>query len=454
MHYTFRIEECICRIELDNMEIAFNSLSPWRWLTGSLLVVLILGCDKKPDRESLFTGEVKVGILHSRTGSLSISEHTVAEAELMAITEINAAGGVRIGDQRLKVVAVEEDGQSDWPTFAHLAAKLIDIDQVSVVFGGWTSASRKEMLPVFESRDHLLFYPIQYEGEECSRNVFYAGATPNQQAEPAIRWLLENRSQQFLLIGSDYVYPRTANRIIKKQLAGSGGHLLGEIYIPLGDENMQPVITEILRAMPTGGVIINTINGDSNVAFFKTMYDAGITQDPRYSIMSFSVSEEEVFAIGPKYLEHSLASWNFFQSFESQNAKQFTQRFQAMYGVHRVTNDPAEAAYDMVHIWALAAVKAKSVDPALVREMLPGIVFQGPEGLVEVQANHHLKKRSLIGKVQADGQFKILHDGGFIAPKAWSQWLPENEGYRCDWTSDRPDASRFKINAIVNTEEG
>lgn len=454
MHYTFRIEECICRIELDNMEIAFNSLSPWRWLTGSLLVVLILGCDKKPDRESLFTGEVKVGILHSRTGSLSISEHTVAEAELMAITEINAAGGVRIGDQRLKVVAVEEDGQSDWQTFAHLAAKLIDIDQVSVVFGGWTSASRKEMLPVFESRDHLLFYPIQYEGEECSRNVFYAGATPNQQAEPAIRWLLENRSQQFLLIGSDYVYPRTANRIIKKQLAGSGGHLLGEIYIPLGDENMQPVITEILRAMPTGGVIINTINGDSNVAFFKTMYDAGITQDPRYSIMSFSVSEEEVFAIGPKYLEHSLASWNFFQSFESQNAKQFTQRFQAMYGVHRVTNDPAEAAYDMVHIWALAAVKAKSVDPALVREMLPGIVFQGPEGLVEVQANHHLKKRSLIGKVQADGQFKILHDGGFIAPKAWSQWLPENEGYRCDWTSDRPDASRFKINAIVNTEEG
>ena len=446
--------KCIYRIELDNMEIAFKSLSHWRWLTCSLLVVLILGCDTQPELESLFTGEVKVGILHSRTGSLSISEHTVAEAELMAITEINAAGGIKIGDQRLKVVAVEEDGQSDWPTFAHLAARLIDVDQVSVVFGGWTSASRKEMLPVFESRDHLLFYPIQYEGEECSRNIFYAGATPNQQAEPAVSWLLENRSKQFFLIGSDYVYPRTANRIIKKQLARSGGHLLGEIYIPLGDKDMQPVIKEILRAMPNGGVIINTINGDSNVAFFKTIYEAGITFDPRYSIMSFSVSEEEVFAIGPKYLEHSLASWNFFQSLESQNAKQFTQRFQAMYGVHRVTNDPAEAAYDMVHIWALAAVKAKSVDPALVREMLPGIVFEGPQGRVEVQPNHHLKKRSLIGKIQADGQFKIVHDGGLIAPEAWSQWLPENAGYSCDWTSDRPDAGRFKTSTNVNTEEG
>ena len=310
------------------------------------------------------------------------------------------------------------------------------------------------MLPVFESRDHLLFYPIQYEGEECSKNIFYAGATPNQQAEPAVNWLLKNRSKQFFLIGSDYVYPRTANRIIKKQLADSGGQLLGEIYVPLGDKNMQPAISEISRAMPDGGVIINTINGDSNVAFFETIYAAGITHDARYSIMSFSVSEEEVFAIGPKYLEHSLASWNFFQSLESQNAKEFTRRFQAMHGIHRVTNDPAEAAYDMVHIWALAAVKANSVDPALVREALPGTIFEGPEGRVEVQPNHHLKKRVFIGEVQANGQFKIIHDGGFLAPLAWSQWLPENAGYICDWTIDRPDAGRFKAGADISAEEG
>jgi urea transport system substrate-binding protein len=297
-------------IELSSMEITFNNLSHWHWhwLTCWLVVALILGCDSESGAAKRFTGEVKVGILHSRTGSLSISEHTVAEAELMAITEINAAGGIKIDDQRLKIVPIEEDGQSDWPTFARLAERLIDVDQVSVVFGGWSSASRKEMLPVFESRDHLLFYPIQYEGEECSKNIFYAGATPHQQAEPAVNWLLKNRSKQFFLIGSDYVYPRTTNRIIKKQLAGLGGHLLGEIYVPLGDKNMQQVISEISRAMPDGGVIINTINGDSNVAFFETIYAAGITHDARYSVMSFSVSEEEVLAIGPEYLEHSLAS--------------------------------------------------------------------------------------------------------------------------------------------------
>ena len=427
-----------------SMKIVYNDVLQWRRLACALMLTLVVGCDTESDTGQQFTGEVKVGILHSRTGSLSISEHTVAEAELMAIAEINAAGGIKIGNQRLKIVPIEEDGQSDWPTFARLAERLIDVDQVAVVFGGWTSASRKEMLPVFESRDHLLFYPIQYEGEECSKNIFYAGATPNQQAEPAVDWLLENRGKQFFLLGSDYVYPRTVNRIIKAQLAGSGGQLLGEVYVPLGGKNMQPVIDEIAQVMPDGGVIINTINGDSNVAFFETAYASGITHEAGYSIMSFSVSEEEVFAIGPKYLEHSLASWSFFQSLENKKAKEFTAGFRAMHGVHRVTNDPAEAAYDMVHIWALAAQKANSVDPSLVREALPGTVFEGPEGRVEVQPNHHLKKRSLIGELQADGQFKILHDAGVIEPQVWSQWLPENKGYIADWTIDRPDAGRFK----------
>jgi urea transport system substrate-binding protein len=223
--------------------------------------------------------------------------------------------------------------------------------------------------------------------------------------------------------------------------------VVGEIYVPLGDKNMQPAIDEILHKMPDGGVIINTINGDSNVAFFETAYAMGVTDSAGYSIMSFSVSEEEVFSIGPKHLQHSLASWGFFQSIQTAKATGFTRRFKAMNGIHRVTNDPAEAAYDMVHIWAIAAVKANSVDPRLVRQALPGTVFEGPEGEVEVQSNHHLKKRIFIGEVQADGQFKIIHDGGFIAPQAWSQWLPENVGYRCDWTSGRPDAGRFKPDA-------
>ena len=197
--------------------MSFNCVSPYQCLLLLPLVVLMLGCTAESETTSQFTGEVKVGILHSRTGSLAISEHTVAEAELLAIAEINRAGGIKINEQQLKIIPIEEDGQSDWPTFARLAERLIDVDEVAVIFGGWTSSSRKAMLPIFESRNHLLFYPIQYEGEECSKNIFYAGATPNQQAEPAVNWLLENRGQVFFLIGSDYVYPRTVNRIIKAQ---------------------------------------------------------------------------------------------------------------------------------------------------------------------------------------------------------------------------------------------
>jgi len=425
--------------------MSFNCVFPYQCLWLVPLVALMLGCTAESETTSQFTGEVKVGILHSRTGSLAISEHTVAEAELLAIAEINRAGGIKINEQQLKIVPIEEDAQSDWPTFARLAERLIDVDEVAVIFGGWTSSSRKAMLPIVESRDHLLFYPIQYEGEECSKNIFYAGATPNQQAEPAVNWLLQNRGKVFFLIGSDYVYPRTVNRIIKAQLASVGGLLAGEDYIPLGYKNLQPAIDDILRAMPEGGVIINTINGDSNVAFFETAHAAGLTHSNGYSIMSFSVSEEEVFAIGPKYLKGSLASWGFFQSLDTDKSKEFTDKFQAMNGIHRVTNDPAEAAYDMVHIWASAAMKANSVQPALVREALPGTAFEGPEGRVEVRPNHHLKRRVLIGEVQVNGQFKIVHDAGFHEPQAWSQWLPENIGYRCDWTSGRPDAGRYKI---------
>ena len=225
-----------------------------------------------------FDGEVKVGILHSRSGTMAISENTVAEAELMAIDEINKAGGVKVDGKKLKIVPVEEDGASDWPTFAEKSKKLIDQDKVAVVFGGWTSASRKAMLPVYEAKDHFLFYPIQYEGQECSKNIFYTGATPNQQAEPAVEWLLKNKGKDFFLVGSDYVYPRTANTIIKEQLKAQGGKLVGEDYLPLGNTEVAPIIAKIKAALPKGGVIVNTLNGDSNVAFFKQMKAAGITQ--------------------------------------------------------------------------------------------------------------------------------------------------------------------------------
>ncbi|MFZ9269633.1 MAG: urea ABC transporter substrate-binding protein [Prochlorococcaceae cyanobacterium] len=407
--------------------------------------ISLVACGGGDQAGGKFDGEVKVGILHSRSGTMAISENTVAEAELMAIDEINAKGGITIDGKKLKIVPVEEDGASDWPTFAEKAKKLIDQDQVAVVFGGWTSASRKAMLPVFEAKDHFLFYPIQYEGQECSKNIFYSGAAPNQQAEPAVDWLLQNKGKDFFLVGSDYVYPRTANTIMKEQLKASGGKVVGEDYLPLGNTEVAPIIAKIKQALPKGGVIVNTLNGDSNVAFFKQMKAAGITPANGYSIMSFSIAEEEIAAIGPEYLEGTYAAWNFFQSLDTPASKEFTKNFKAKYGDKRVTNDPAEAAYMMVYLWAAAAEKANSVDDNKVREALIGVTFDAPEGKVTVMPNHHVDKRVLIGEVQKDGMFKILQDKGFVKPVAWNQYVPETKGYTCDWTQKRPDAGKFKM---------
>ena len=392
-----------------------------------------------------FDGVVKVGILHSLSGTMAISEKTVAEAELMAIEEINAKGGITIDGKKLKIVPVEEDGASDPNTFLEKAKKLIDQDQVAVVFGGWTSASRKAMLPVFEAKDHFLFYPIQYEGQECSQNIFYTGATPNQQAEPAVSWLLKNKGKDFFLVGSDYVYPRTANTIMKEQLKVEGGNLVGEDYLPLGNTEVAPIIAKIKQALPKGGVIVNTLNGDSNVAFFKQMKAAGITPANGYSIMSFSIAEEEVAAIGPEYLEGTYAAWNFFQSLDTPASKKFTTDFKAKYGENRVTNDPAESAYNMVYLWAAGAEKANSVDDNAVRKALIGVTFDAPQGKIEVQPNHHTTELVMIGEVQKDGMFKIIENQGVVKPIAWNQFVPETKGYTCDWTQDRPDAGKFKM---------
>ena len=405
----------------------------------------LVACGGGEQASGDFTGEVKVGILHSRSGTMAISENTVAEAELLAIDEINARGGVKIDGKKLRIVPIEEDGASDWPTFAEKATKLIDQDHVVVVFGGWTSASRKAMLPIFEAKDHFLFYPIQYEGQECSKNIFYSGAAPNQQAEPAVAWLLKNKGRDFFLVGSDYVYPRTANTIVKAQLRVSGGRVVGEDYVPLDNTEVAPIITKIKQALPKGGVIVNTLNGDSNVAFFKQMKEAGITPAKGYWIMSFSIAEEEIAAIGPKYLEGTYATWNYFQTLNTTASKEFTGSFKAKYGENRVTNDPAEAAYTMVYLWAAAAEKANSINDNKVREALIGMSFDAPEGKVTVQPNHHLEKLVLIGEVQKDGMFKILKNEGFVKPLAWDQFVPETKGYTCDWSQKRRDAGKFKM---------
>jgi urea transport system substrate-binding protein len=247
-------------------------------------------------------------------------------------------------------------------------------------------------------------------------------------------------------VGSDYVYPRTANTIMKEQLAASGGTVVGEDYLPLGNTEVAPIIAKIKQALPDGGVIVNTLNGDSNVAFFKQMQAAGITPENGYTIMSFSVAEEEVAAIGPEYLEGTYAAWNFFQTLDTPESKEFTEAFQAKYGDSRVTNDPAESAYNMVYIWAAAAEKAGTVENEDVRKAMIGVSFDAPQGTVTVQPNHHLEKRVLIGEVKDDGMFEIVEDKGFVKPIAWNQFVPETKGYTCDWTrTDVPDPGKFKM---------
>jgi len=383
---------------------------------------------------------IKVGILHSLSGTMAISETTVVDAEKLAIKEINEAGGV-LGKQ---IEFVEEDGASDWPTFAEKAEKLIDQDQVVTVFGCWTSASRKAVLPVFESKDHMLWYPVQYEGQECSKNIFYTGAAPNQQIEPAVDWLLENKGTDFFLVGSDYVFPRTANTIIKEQLKANGGNTVGEDYLPLGNTEVTPIITKIKAALPNGGVIFNSLNGDSNVAFFKQLQGAGMTPD-MYPVMSVSIAEEEVRQIGKEFLIGHYAAWNYFQTVETPENEKWVADFKAEYGDDRVTNDPMEAAYIMVYLWKQAVEQAGTTDLAAVREAAYGQTFAAPEGMVTMNPNHHISKTVRIGQVRDDGLFDIVSStDGPIDPVPWNQYVPDTKGFACDW-SDPEKGGKYQM---------
>ena len=365
--------------------------------------------ESAPDAASGET--IKVGVLHSLSGTMSISETAVKDATLLAIEEINAAGGV-LGKQLEPVI---EDGASDWPTFAEKARKLIQSDEVVVVFGGWTSASRKAMLPVFESNNGLLFYPVQYEGLETSPNIFYTGATTNQQIVPAVEYLLQEGNTKFYLLGSDYVFPRTSNLIINKQLKAAGLEAVGEEYTPLGHTEYSTVIAKIKSADPD--VVFNTLNGDSNVAFFKQLKDAGITPEDLTTV-SVSVAEEEITGIGADNMMGHLVAWNYFQTTDTPENAKFVAAFKAKYGENRVTDDPIEAGYFGTYIWAKAVEKAGTTEVAAVKEAAKGLEFQAPGGLVTVHdTNQHVAKTVRIGSVRDDGQVnEIWNSGSPVVP--------------------------------------
>ena len=428
-----------------------NSLSTrlFSGLAAASLGFAVTACGGGDQASSVnYDDTVTVGILHSLSGTMAISESTLVDTEKMAIDEINAAGGVEVDGKKYKIEYIVEDGASDWPTFAEKSKKLIDQDKVPVVFGGWTSASRKAMLPVYESKDAFLYYPIQYEGQECSNNIFYTGATPNQQSEPATFFMFKNSpaaGKPFFLVGSDYVFPRTSNTITKEQLKSLGGTVVGEDYLPLGNTEVAPIIAKIKKALPDGGVIINTLNGDQNVAFFKQIQDAGITPGNGFYVMSYSIAEEEISTIGPEFLEGHYGAWNYMMSIDTPASKKFADDFKAKYGADRVVADPQESAYNMVYLWKKAVEKAGTFDDDKVREALVGVTFDAPQGPIEVRPNHHISQIVRIGEITADGQFKIIEESDSpIDPQTWNQFEPTSKGFACDWT-DPSKGEKYKL---------
>ena len=381
---------------------------------------------------------VKVGVLHSLSGTMAISETVLKDVALMAFEEINAAGGVM--GYRIEPVVV--DPASNWPLFAEKARQLLTQDKVAVVFGCWTSVSRKSVLPVFEELNGLLFYPVQYEGEELSKNVFYTGAAPNQQAIPAVEYLMSKDgggARRFVLLGTDYVYPRTTNKILRAFLKSKSipESDIQEIYTPFGHSDYQTIVAQI-KAFGAGGrtAVISTINGDSNVPFYKELGNQGLkaTDIP---VVAFSVGEEELRGIDTKPLVGHLAAWNYFMSVKNPTNTEFIAKWKAYVkknklpgGNSRVTNDPMEATYVGIHMWAQAAQKAGSVSVDAVRKAMAGQTFAAPSGytLKMDEQNHHLWKPVMIGEVQANGQFDVVwKTDKTVRAQPWSPFIAGNE---------------------------
>ncbi len=381
---------------------------------------------------------IKVGVLHSLSGTMAISETVLKDVALMAIDEINAKGGV-LG-KKLEPVVV--DPASNWPLFAEKARQLISKDKVAVTFGCWTSVSRKSVLPVFEELNSLLFYPVQYEGEELSKNVYYTGAAPNQQAIPAVEYLMSKEgggAKRWVLLGTDYVYPRTTNKILRAFLKSKGvdDKDIDEKYTPFGHSDYQTIVADIKKFAQGGKTaVVSTINGDSNVPFYKELGNAGLKAKD-VPVVAFSVGEEELRGVDTKPLVGHLAAWNYFMSVKNPTNDEFKKKWAAYAKAKKLpgadkplTNDPMEATYIGVHMWAQAAAKAKSIETDKIIPAINGQTFKAPSGLTATMdaKNHHLHKPVLIGEVKADGQFNVVwKTKGPIKAQPWSPFIAGND---------------------------
>jgi len=382
---------------------------------------------------------IKVGVLHSLSGTMAISETTLKDTVLMMVDDLNAQGGL-LGKQ---VEAVVVDPASDWPLFAEKARELIEKEQVDVVFGCWTSVSRKSVLPVFEELNGLLFYPVQYEGEESSRNVFYTGAAPNQQAIPAVEYLMSEDgggAERWVLLGTDYVYPRTTNKILRAFLASKGvvEADIMENYTPFGHSDWQTIVSQV-KDFASGGkktAVVSTINGDANVPFYKELANQGISAED-IPVVAFSVGEEELAGLDTEPLVGHLAAWNYFMSVESETNDAFIEKWHAFIkDEDRVTNDPMEATYIGFKMWVQAVTQAGTTDVDAVRQAMYGqSVANLTGGRAVMNTNHHLSKPVLIGEIQDDGMIEtVWSTDDVIVGDAWSDYIPESAKLKADWT--------------------
>ena len=382
---------------------------------------------------------IKVGVLHSLSGTMAISETTLKDTILMMVDDINKKGGL-LGK---KVEAVVVDPASNWPLFAEKARELLVKHKVAAVFGNWTSVSRKSVLPVFEELSGLLFYPVQYEGEESSRNIFYTGAAPNQQAIPAVEYLMSEEggaAKRWVLAGTDYVYPRTTNKILEAYLKAKGvaAEDIMINYTPFGHSDWQTIVADIKKFAAAGKktAVVSTINGDANVPFYKELANAGIkaTDIP---VVAFSVGEEELAGIDTKNLVGHLAAWNYFQSLKNPTNDGFIKQWHAFIkNPKRVTNDPMEAHYIGFKMWTQAVRQAGTTDVDAVRQAMYGQKVKAPGGFDSVMnSNHHLSKPVFIGEIRPDGQFQVVwKTKGPVKADAWSKYIPESAKLTADWT--------------------
>ena len=378
--------------------------------------------------------DIKIGILHSLSGTMAISETTLKDTMLMLIEKQNAKGGIN-GE---KLVPVVVDPASDWPLFAEKARELLTVQEVDVMFGCWTSVSRKSVLPVIEELNGLLFYPVQYEGEESSKNVFYTGAAPNQQAIPATDYYLEELGvEKFALLGTDYVYPRTTNKILNQYLIDKGipASDIFVNYTPFGHSDWSKIVADVVALGADGKKVgvISTINGDANIGFYKELAAAGISADD-IPVVAFSVGEEELSGLDTANLVGHLAAWNYFQSAESDLNDAFIKDWKATMGNNRVTNDPMEAHVIGFEMYVKAVEKAGTTDVDAVRKAMYGLKVPNlTGGMAEMLPNHHLAKPVLIGEIQADGQFDIISQTSEVPGDAWTDYLAESKPLMSDW---------------------